>query len=238
MHDQYTGVADLFVPGDDEAEERWEEQLEQYDLAARLLHGDQAVPPSDRQLYAMRVSWHETERLMRLRKSTKKQWDMQNPPTEGDDIMDAAKKAESPDIAAAGLPVGVAESVVDPRLMPEPEVMQAWAEQNTPVLDVNYLPSEEYATLVEGQSIYEVPSHERLLQEEHGLGRFKQGMPTPQRVRDRSVAEHVRTDATARPETVFEHLARIGVTYKIKTSTKTGRTWVSFPIDRMREAEA
>ena len=248
--------------GDDDAEQRWEDQLEEFDRCARLVFGDDAQPPTDRQRYAMRVSWQETERHMRLRKKVKKQWDVQNPPTEGDDIMDAARKAESPAIKEAGLPSGVAEAVVDPRLMPPQEMVRQWAEQTEP--------------LREGASINEVqptPADQvfglsrREAEEEHGLGRFKQGMQTPEPVAQRLVGrtgyihdgtrndavsvtmsptgmhvivdgvEYVRRDVAQREETVEEHLIRIGVTYKHRTAAKTGRVWLNVPADALAKAE-
>lgn len=260
--------ADIFEHcGDDEAEQRWEEQLDEYEGVARLIHGEKAVPPSDRQLYAMRVSWAETERHRKLRRKVKHQWDLQNPPQEDDDIMNAAKKAESPEIAAAGLPPGVAEAVVDPRLMPPPEMLEQWAEQgfdgpkNPEALHGDdaaqfgreqvqrarpqfISPAEELgeaeryisqgtSPLREGASIYDVDG----AMEEHGLGRFKQGMKTPDVVRDRRVTHAEQHVLINREETVEEHLIRIGVTYKHRTSTKTGRVWLNVAADSLAKAE-
>lgn len=270
--------------GDDEAEQRWEDMLDEFDNAANaLINGGSGLPPTMRQLYAMRVSWLETERHMKLRKSVKQQWNAQNPPQEEDAIMNAGRKTEDPSIKDAGLS-GVAEAAVDPRLMPDPEMVRqfqaqfvepvayersvadaadmAEAQMPNPYVRGNGIEHRPPA-LREGASIYDM--HDDI--EAHGLGRFKQGMPTPEPVAQRLVGrtryihdgtrddavsvtmsptgmhvivdgvEYVRRDVAQREETVEEHLIRIGVTYKHRTAAKTGRVWLNVPADTLARAE-
>ena len=190
------GGGDIFDHcGDDEAEQRWEDLCDEFDGIAKMRDG---LPPTNRQLYAMRVSWLETERHMKLRKSVKQQWNAQNTPQEEDAIMNAGRKTEDPSIKDAGLS-GVAEAAVDPRLMPDPELVKQFQAQFV-----------EPEPLREGASIYDlhgVPGggggmrmddERRKMgrmfmtddEEAHGLGRFKQGMHTPQVVADRSVRDY------------------------------------------------
>lgn len=259
--------------GDDEAEQRWEDLCDEFDGIAKMRDG---LPPTNRQLYAMRVSWLETERHLKLRKSVKQQWNAQNPPQEEDAIMNAGRKTEDPSIKDAGLS-GVAEAAVDPRLMPDPEAIKQFQAQFVEPTD-NVVSYTDPRPLREGAHVRDVHdigvghhmAVERFMtddEEAHGLGRFKQGMPTPEPVAQRLVGrtgyihdgtrndavsvtmsptgmhvivdgvEYVRRDVAQREETVEEHLIRIGVTYKHRTAAKTGRVWLNVPADTLARAE-